>query len=975
MAQQFYKRPSYRQDDDSAHGVYDDQAGLKGSVHGQNVSNDAQSSLDDIDKVLNDAENNPGGVSAGAHDSTSTSASSLNSMEGSPLPLNSTFKHKTEDGQTNVPSRIKSILSSKRGKRALIGGGITSILVGGSFGILSLVSGPMQFIHLSQIEMKAHFSHQEDAGDTRLGSIFRFMNTKDVGETRLSWLESKYKNRMLLQFKSAGLEPVFDTKTGYLKGLSVDRTSENSPYKGLSNEETLKQLETRYGTRAYQISDGKFYLPERTFFAQRRALNGLSREIGFSKVTTAARTRVLSKYGMVSWHPLKILDKKINTSIASLIDSYRKKYTEEIKTGSDGATIDTTGASTEDKNGKTTPLDGSKTTATTESTKTTLESIKASNGLKITGGIGALVGIVCTVRTVSDNLGPIRWQQVIMPITRVGMDAITAGQQVADGLDVDPIELSALSQNFVKRDSNGKVISSWDQAAGIQSDVGGKGGVAIDQGTLDMVNNVKPDWIKWADNAAIGTLCSGVGQVITGGVSIVVGVISAGVASTAAQILAASLIGPQVIDHISALVAGDASNALGPGATFGNNVSLGAFFGANAAALPLGGIQLSPSQTAELDQSSNQLDQQAYAQKNVFARIFDPTDYRSLTAHVIDSQALSSPTETVAQFIRVAATLPQQIGSSLASLFMNRTAFAAVGANYGIPEVGISSQDLSNPNTANPRANAEYVATKLLDNNGQNGVPDYIARADTCFGVSITKDSNQKWTVIPTHAVTNLYDGTYPTAECQSANDAQWQKVRMFITDTGVMEGWACTQGDDISCQHNNGIGEDTSATAGGVVAQAGKYTWPLPASVLKGVTITNCWYMPSGGKQGHTGIDMPVPVGTAVLAGNTGTVVQAGPGGDAGNYIMIKHSDGHWTNYQHLSVIEVKVGDTVNAGQEIAKSGDGGYSYSGRPFAHLHFSITTAETLSSRFTGANTVDPLPFLPTVGAPKINCIYP
>ncbi|CAM5399415.1 hypothetical protein SRIMM317S_01074 [Streptomyces rimosus subsp. rimosus] len=76
-----------------------------------------------------------------------------------------------------------------------------------------------------------------------------------------------------------------------------------------------------------------------------------------------------------------------------------------------------------------------------------------------------------------------------------------------------------------------------------------------------------------------------------------------------------------------------------------------------------------------------------------------------------------------------------------------------------------------------------------------------------------------------------------------------------------------------------------------------------------------------------HSGQDFVVPSGTAVHAVHGGTVVKAGPngGGDGpayGNAIVIKHDSGTYTQYAHLTSTEVKVGQTVETGQEIAKSG-----------------------------------------------------
>ncbi|MEZ6330406.1 MAG: M23 family metallopeptidase [Candidatus Saccharimonadales bacterium] len=138
-------------------------------------------------------------------------------------------------------------------------------------------------------------------------------------------------------------------------------------------------------------------------------------------------------------------------------------------------------------------------------------------------------------------------------------------------------------------------------------------------------------------------------------------------------------------------------------------------------------------------------------------------------------------------------------------------------------------------------------------------------------------------------------------------------------------------------------------------------WQWPIKKSDFNG-NITNCWRKP-----GHTGIDLGVSTGTTVYAAKDGEIVQAGDGGDAGNYVMIKHGGGRWTNYQHLSSI-IKRKGTVSAGEPIGKSGNTGYSLG----PHLHFSITDAATLSSRTSGQNTLNPLDYLPKDGPGRVSC---
>jgi murein DD-endopeptidase MepM/ murein hydrolase activator NlpD len=89
---------------------------------------------------------------------------------------------------------------------------------------------------------------------------------------------------------------------------------------------------------------------------------------------------------------------------------------------------------------------------------------------------------------------------------------------------------------------------------------------------------------------------------------------------------------------------------------------------------------------------------------------------------------------------------------------------------------------------------------------------------------------------------------------------------------------------------------------------------------------------------------DFKMPAGTPVLAAAAGTVafVHTGEracGGaslrDYANYITIYHADGTATQYGHLATVDVKVGDVVDAGQQIGRSGRTGYTGCA---AHLHF-------------------------------------
>lgn len=91
-----------------------------------------------------------------------------------------------------------------------------------------------------------------------------------------------------------------------------------------------------------------------------------------------------------------------------------------------------------------------------------------------------------------------------------------------------------------------------------------------------------------------------------------------------------------------------------------------------------------------------------------------------------------------------------------------------------------------------------------------------------------------------------------------------------------------------------------------------------------------------------HAGLDIAVPVGTQVSAVSSGTIKFAGTAGGYGYMIDISHSDGLVSRYAHLSVIGAKVGDKVNAGDNIGKSGGapGAVGAGSSQGPHLHFEI-----------------------------------
>jgi murein DD-endopeptidase MepM/ murein hydrolase activator NlpD len=107
------------------------------------------------------------------------------------------------------------------------------------------------------------------------------------------------------------------------------------------------------------------------------------------------------------------------------------------------------------------------------------------------------------------------------------------------------------------------------------------------------------------------------------------------------------------------------------------------------------------------------------------------------------------------------------------------------------------------------------------------------------------------------------------------------------------------------------------------------KWVNPMPGSA-----VTSCF----GERWGrlHAGVDLATTAGTPIRAVGAGIVVTAGPAQGYGNAVLIDHGNGYLTHYGHMSVITVKAGRRLKAGEQIGTEGSTGHSTG----PHLHFEV-----------------------------------
>lgn len=148
------------------------------------------------------------------------------------------------------------------------------------------------------------------------------------------------------------------------------------------------------------------------------------------------------------------------------------------------------------------------------------------------------------------------------------------------------------------------------------------------------------------------------------------------------------------------------------------------------------------------------------------------------------------------------------------------------------------------------------------------------------------------------------------------------------------------------------GTSTGTSASNTATQTTGAGFTKPVDASI-------GTSYRAAGGSWSsgyHTGVDFIASSGSTVKAIGAGTVVSAGWGGSYGNQVVIRHSDGKYSQYAHLSALSVSVGQSLSAGQQIGLSGATG-NVTG---PHLHFEVRTGPDYGS------DIDPIAYLRSQG---------
>ena len=166
--------------------------------------------------------------------------------------------------------------------------------------------------------------------------------------------------------------------------------------------------------------------------------------------------------------------------------------------------------------------------------------------------------------------------------------------------------------------------------------------------------------------------------------------------------------------------------------------------------------------------------------------------------------------------------------------------------------------------------------------------------------------------------------------KAQEAKIAQMEaEIKKKEAEEAARKAAAAGKTNNSTAKGNTG---STTTTSTG----SSSLRWPCPASGRITSGFGKRKSPTAGASSNHKGIDISASTGSSIVAAAGGTVSIATYSYSAGNYVVVNHGNGLSTVYMHCSQLLVSAGDTVKAGQTIAKVGSTGYSTG----SHLHFAV-----------------------------------
>lgn len=715
-------------------------------------------------------------------------------------------------------TRLLNFLTKRSSVAGIFGGGAVGVLLIAGF----TAAQPFQIVHFSQLLQQFHFLGGDESDTGRVSKLINYARTIDSPERRnLGWAGNKIADRYEGKLKAAGFEPNFKTTNGgnsrYMTGYSVDP---DTP----AGKSALDKLQAKGVDIDSLEREGKMIkinLEGRGGSTEgRRAIKASVDAIGENRISSALSKRLLIKRAGVGFHPLKNLKRKVGISVTDYTASVREKIKERRANGSAPNVEKLTADGETDADGnKVEPTSDGTVAATEGNAATEIAQSAEPKPTKLSGvqeklGKGAaVIGVMCAVKAIGDQVDEAKYVKTVIPLMRVGVDIVSTGSQVMysfsqDNSDVNLDELGVVTKDLY--DVSKKM--GWSSARSIQAELGqpqtgpDTPATAV-PGKIGEKNIVFEaiDKVFSSSFGAAGAVCSKLGQTLMGAITPIQTLFTEG-----GLALSRAAFGTDPVQALAGwavdLLSGDNVDVSAKGPDLGSIANLGTLYAANDIEIAKGGGEMQPKQAMELRRDRNADAVAQVRAKSLFARLFDLKEPRSVASVAfLQSGNLSSPQSFVASLTTTPLSIFTGSAQNIARIATPRV-FAQESSepyDYGIPEFGFTKEELNDPRFEDPYANAAIVEPQLGALNDKYG---------GCFSMKVNTETG----ALETSELAK-YEGIVDNKSCSDGTEALL-RYRFYIKDTVNKKALLCRSGiDEDSCEElgfNSG-GEDSTPTPG----------------------------------------------------------------------------------------------------------------------------------------------------------------
>lgn len=743
-----------------------------------------------------------------------------------------------DDGGWNTDVDGESTTDPKKKRRVVIrnvavGGGLTGLLIGAVVGFLGLSSGPLQFIHISQMLQNFHFGNNESFMESRNRNIYAYLKNSSNGEgykNNLGRTANKLADHYETRLRNVGIEINYQNRlngTGRIQSFTIDPDSPQGK-KFLdsvqaSNIDIPNATEIEGGGRRVEIALSSGSGSTRENRALIKAANNAFEDMG--KVSSAISNRLLIKRAGVNYHPITNTAREKGQDLLEYYKGRREARAQRNSEGASSGELKVPGADEADD-----AATAAEKQEVRDITEQTVKEIEDASGVEAPGklaqlktgilsnpavkaaGVGAtVVGLMCTAQSLGNSAEEVQYAKVILPMIRTGVQYVSTGSQVAAAIaskdtrklaDVNWEELGSMSADLYDNTASPNARSFFS-AQSIQAEQG-KAQTGPDLPEALKPGNIegKPVWLATLDSVPGLTQACGI-QNWASNLPVVkeFGDLTANLTNAAVSVTGKTA--DEWVGLLVDVIAGVDDLTFATGAKLGNIANYGSLMSANDNAISMGGSALSIAEVFSRDNNTREERLAETKTKSFYQRYFDLYEPDSLAAKtILENPNANSPGATIASFVRSPITMLKQTGTSVTSAFTPSARAQNAIYSYGIPEYGFSQSDIDNPTYEDPFANADIVEPQLASLNEKYG---------NCFGTTISTSGK-----IETKETVKYSQ----TTECNNNPDPMLTRYRFYIADTIAMAVQNCYN-LNLSCDElGMGGAQDTSGSTAGATIE-----------------------------------------------------------------------------------------------------------------------------------------------------------